>query len=140
MKHTAPNQVRIPALGYLYGGMNGILTPFAPCRGSPRLVRCQYQEGTFLFRLDPSYKSWLPVERWHQGAASSVSKHTNDVQLKMEKVLSLKFQQHPSLRKELLDTGDALLVEVRSSFILSLSLVSSTRPSVRTRTPTPSGE
>ncbi|EIM82303.1 DUF1768-domain-containing protein [Stereum hirsutum FP-91666 SS1] len=30
---------------------------------------------------------------------------------KMEKVLSLKFQQHPSLRKELLETGDALLVE-----------------------------
>lgn len=33
--------------------------------------------------------------------------------LKMEKVVYLKFTQHPSLKEELLATGEAPLVEVR---------------------------
>lgn len=67
-------------------------------RRAPRLVESEYSEGTsFYVLLFPPYA--LHVLMCYR--------------LKMEKVVNLKFTQHPSLKEELLATGEAPLVEVR---------------------------
>ena len=57
----------------------------------------------------------------------------------MDKVLSLKFQQHPELRKLLLDTGNAVLVEVRGCLLDSGHRLT-VHIFARTRIRIPSGE